>query len=127
MFGCLLLMSGNHCGMQVEVSSSKYIAHLTSRQQQVAALHHLEGASAAPAPEQLMSQLAELDKLGQEGAAPVNDAEVQLPDCLLTNASRLLSERDALISLSFLVVTTMSHSWHRQLDMQLIARAGTKD
>ncbi len=60
--------------MQIEVSSGKYIAHVASKQQEVAASQDMK--NAAPPHEQLMSQLSELDKLGQEGAAPVDDAEV---------------------------------------------------
>ena len=67
--------------LQVEVSSGKYIAHVASKQQEVAASQDME--NAAPPHEQLMSELSELDKLGQEGAAPVDDAEVTLlTDCL---------------------------------------------
>ncbi len=62
------------CCMQIEVSSCKYIAHVASKQQEVAASQDMK--NAAPPHEQLMSQLSELDKLGQEGAAPVDDAEV---------------------------------------------------
>ena len=62
------------CCMQIEVSSGKYIAHVASKQQEVAASQDMK--NAAPPHEQLMSQLSELDKLGQEGAAPVDDAEV---------------------------------------------------
>ena len=56
--------------MQVEVSSGKYLQHATSAAAQ-------EG-NVGPqfTHDQVMSQLAELDKLGQEGAAPVDDAEV---------------------------------------------------
>lgn len=60
--------------MQIEVSSGKYIAHVASKQQEVAASQDMK--NAAPPHEQLMSQLSELDKLGQEGAASVDDAEV---------------------------------------------------
>lgn len=60
--------------LQVEVSSGKYIAHVASKQQEVAASQDMK--NAAPPHEQLMSELSELDKLGQEGAAPVDDAEV---------------------------------------------------
>jgi len=66
--------------MQIEVSSGKYIAHVASKQQEVAASQDVK--NAAPPHEQLMSQLSELDKLGQEGAAPVDDAEVTF--CWLT-------------------------------------------
>ena len=60
---------------QIEVSSSKYIAH--SLAQQKAAATKETGARAVPSHEQVMGQLGELDKLGQEGAVPVDDAEVQ--------------------------------------------------
>ena len=60
--------------MQIEVSSGKYLQHASSAQQAAAA----QGGSAGPqlTHEQVTSQLMELDKLGQEGAAPVDDAEV---------------------------------------------------
>jgi len=57
--------------VQIEVSSGKYLAHVSSRQQEAAAQDQH-----ALSHEQLMNQLAELDKFGQEGAAPVDDAEV---------------------------------------------------
>lgn len=53
--------------------------HATSAQQTAAAE---QGDVAAPLEhEQVMAQLGELDKLGQEGAAPVDEAEV----CLASN------------------------------------------
>ena len=60
--------------MQVEVSSGKFIAHIVSQQQNAAPRKC--PAAVVPSHEQLMGQLAELDKLGQEGASPVDDAEV---------------------------------------------------
>lgn len=60
--------------MQIEVPSGRYLQHATAAQQTAAA----ERGDAGPVLEhdQVMTQLAELDKLGQEGAAPVDDAEV---------------------------------------------------
>ena len=53
--------------------------HATAAQRTAAA----ERGDAGPVLEhdQVMSQLAELDKLGQEGAAPVDDAEVCCSTC----------------------------------------------
>lgn len=60
--------------MQTEVPSGRYLQHATAAQQTAAG----EGGDTGPVLEhdQVMSTLAELDKLGQEGAAPVDDAEV---------------------------------------------------
>ena len=60
--------------MQIEVSSGKYFAHIVSQQQNEAPQE--SPTAVVPSHEQLMGQLAELDKLGQEGANPVDDAEV---------------------------------------------------
>ena len=71
MFALLKLVG---CLLQIEVSSGTYLAHVSAKQQQAAA----EGQSAfAPSHEVLIRQLGELDKLGQEGAALIDDAEVR--------------------------------------------------
>lgn len=76
--------------MQIEIPSGKYLEHATAAQQTAAAEH------AAPPlqHDQVMTQLAELDKLGQEGAAPVDDAEV----CSVTKSdSRRLPQSKLLL------------------------------
>lgn len=60
--------------MQIEVSSGKFLEHATLAQQ-AAAAQEAEARSLLTH-EQVMSHLAELDKFGQEGAAPIDDAEV---------------------------------------------------
>ena len=57
------------------MSSSKYIAQALAQQKDAAAKE--TGSRAVPSQEQIMGQLGELDKLGQEGAVPMDDAEVQ--------------------------------------------------
>lgn len=52
--------------------------HATAAQR-TAAAEHVDGGPPLEH-DQVMTQLAELDKLGQEGAAPVDDAEV----CFIT-------------------------------------------
>ena len=60
--------------MQIEVPSVKYLEHATAAQQ-TAAAEHVDGGPQLEH-DQVMTQLAELDKLGQQGAAPIDDAEV---------------------------------------------------
>ena len=79
-----------------------------------------------------MSQLAELDKLGQEGAAPLNDAEVQLPDCrgdfLVTSASNSHRVNVMHQSILHVLVKRADHSWHTHtLTFCSSHAAGTKD
>lgn len=78
---------------KIEVSSGKYIAHIASKQQEVAASQDMQ--NAAPPHEQLMSQLCELDKLGQEGAVPVDDAEVRKIDRKLKACHNPLLDPDS--------------------------------
>ena len=67
---CLQLFEGS---VQVEVSLGQYLSHVSS------SLRDFEESAVASGSEidldQLMTQLSELDKMGQEGAKPVDDAE----------------------------------------------------
>lgn len=78
---------------KIEVSSGKYVAHVALRQQEVAG--HNQNAAAPPSQEQLMHQLAELDNFGQEGAAPVDDAEVRKIDRKLKACHNPLLDPDS--------------------------------
>lgn len=66
--------------MQIEIPSGKYLEHA----QQTAAAEHIDGAPPLQH-DQVMTQLAELDKLGQDGAAPMDDAEVCFVTSMLPN------------------------------------------
>lgn len=78
---------------KVEVSSSKYIAHALA--QHKAAATKEAGARAVPSHEQVMGELGELDKLGQEGAVPVDDAEVRKIDRKLKACHNPLTNPDS--------------------------------
>ncbi|KAL3139883.1 hypothetical protein ABBQ38_004177 [Trebouxia sp. C0009 RCD-2024] len=78
---------------KIEVPSGKYLEHATSAQQTAAAE---QGDVAAPLEhEQVMAQLGELDKLGQEGAAPVDEAEVRKIDRKLKACHNLLLDPES--------------------------------
>lgn len=68
---CLQQLTGF---VQVEVSVGQYLSHVS-----LAARDSAESATASGSEldlQQLTTQLSELDKMGQEGAKPVDDAEV---------------------------------------------------
>ena len=87
---CLQQLTGF---VQVEVSLGQYLSHVS-----LAARDSAESASASGSEldfEQLVTQLSELDKMGQEGAKPVDDAEVGTCTHTSTCASCLICKSRA--------------------------------